>query len=87
MKRMASVLLMLAVLIPTFTWADGTQIWCSSPTAPGWRVDLPNGGCSRSFGAIQQDKTAATILIQRQFIVILNQYITYLKEKRYTKTI
>lgn len=21
------------------------QIWCSGPTAPGWRVDLPNGGC------------------------------------------
>lgn len=23
----------------------GSQIWCSGPTAPGWRVDLPNGGC------------------------------------------
>lgn len=21
------------------------QIYCSGPTAPGWRVDLPNGGC------------------------------------------
>jgi hypothetical protein len=24
---------------------DGGQIYCSGPTAPGWRVDLPNGGC------------------------------------------
>lgn len=23
------------------------EIYCSSPTAPGWRVDLPNGGCEK----------------------------------------
>lgn len=23
----------------------GTQIYCSSPTAPGYRVGVPNGGC------------------------------------------
>lgn len=22
------------------------EIYCSSPTAPGWRVDLPGGGCT-----------------------------------------
>lgn len=25
----------------------GSQIWCSGPTAPGWNVSLPNGGCSK----------------------------------------
>lgn len=25
------------------------QIYCSSPTAPGWRVSLPNGGCTTSI--------------------------------------
>lgn len=24
----------------------GTQIYCSSPSAPGWNVSLPDGGCS-----------------------------------------
>ena len=28
-------------------WGDGgsTQPYCSGPTAPGWRTDLPGGGC------------------------------------------
>lgn len=23
----------------------GSMVWCSGPTAPGWRVDLEDGGC------------------------------------------
>lgn len=32
----------------------GTQPWCSSPTAPGWTVGLPNGGCGSNgfFGSV-----------------------------------
>lgn len=32
----------------------GTQPWCSSPTAPGWNVSLPNGGCGGTglFGSV-----------------------------------
>lgn len=29
----------------TVTGGGGTMPWCSGPMAPGWRVDLPNGGC------------------------------------------
>lgn len=39
----------------TIIGASATQTWCSSPTAPGYNVSLPHGGCagqpeSFSFG-------------------------------------
>ncbi len=34
-----------APVVETPKPTGGTQPWCSSPTAPGWRVDLPGGGC------------------------------------------
>lgn len=36
----------------------GSQIWCSGPTAPGWRVDLPNGGCSKVVHTLKKAKIA-----------------------------
>ncbi len=29
----------------TLVTGGGTQVYCSGPTAPGWRVDLKDGGC------------------------------------------
>lgn len=31
--------------VPVVPTGGSGQIYCSGPTAPGWHVDLPNGGC------------------------------------------
>ncbi len=33
-------------IVTTAPTGGGGQIYCSSPTAPGWNVSLPNGGCN-----------------------------------------
>lgn len=32
---------------PTSPGGNG-MVWCSGPSAPGWNVNLPNGGCTPS---------------------------------------
>lgn len=61
MKYILTVLAALLFLVPVVSFADvvdpsvvvdvvptlggGGQVFCSSPTAPGWNVSLPHGGC------------------------------------------
>lgn len=55
-KTLSAVVLAASLLSPLFASAavlpqqGGTQPWCSSPTAPGWHVDLVGGGCGQYAG-------------------------------------
>ncbi len=37
----------------TNSGGGGGQLYCSSPTAPGWNVSLPNGGCVQSVPTLE----------------------------------
>lgn len=40
----------------------GGQAWCSGPTAPGWNVSLPGGGCNGgSYFAVGQSVTVSGV--------------------------
>lgn len=46
----------------TSVGSGSMQIWCSGPTAPGWNVSLPGGGCGHSelafrFNQVMPDGT------------------------------
>lgn len=34
--------------VPATPNTGNGMIWCSGPQAPGWNVNLPDGGCSRA---------------------------------------
>lgn len=53
MKKLISLIIGLSLFAPLIAFADatstpvggGTAPFCSGPLAPGWRVDMANGGC------------------------------------------
>lgn len=75
----------------------GTQIWCSGPTAPGWRVDLPGGGCATTSALVapqvihlnQLPYTGAPLFDTPLIAYVLASFITagvvtYIRELRRT---
>ena len=45
----------------TTTQVGGGQVYCSGPSAPGWNVSLPGGGCGSSSGV---DVPATSVAIK-----------------------
>ncbi len=50
----------------------GAQPWCSSPTAPGWRVDLPGGGCGTTTTTASGTTISFPIFFQAGTSVVKN---------------
>ncbi|MCE9541848.1 LamG domain-containing protein [Candidatus Kaiserbacteria bacterium] len=68
------------------TSVGGTFLWCSGPMAPGWNVDLPDGGCSQvnssALASVARAQSSATtnplVELQLRLIALLRQQLELL---------